>query len=172
MAAVEAVCRALVRLPRKRCSSLARAGSLLGPALSLSLCSCSPCRESLASSPARLHFLRSLLQLYCRAQLAPAQFVRRAGHYSILCLLARILSQLVVVSFTVESSNPSSPAQPHSPARSRLQSKVVVNPCVIKQSQESGEDEVLIAIFPKRSTNCLDRKIATDLTDSCQLWKR
>jgi len=31
----------------------------LGPALSLSLCSCSPCRESLASSPARLHFLRS-----------------------------------------------------------------------------------------------------------------
>jgi hypothetical protein len=48
----------------------------LGPALSLSLCSCSPCRESLASSPARLHFLRSLLQLYCRAQLAPAQVNR------------------------------------------------------------------------------------------------
>uniref|UniRef100_A0A804QIX0 Transmembrane protein n=1 Tax=Zea mays TaxID=4577 RepID=A0A804QIX0_MAIZE len=43
----------------------------LGSALSLSLCLCSPCRESLASSPARLHFLRSLLQLYCRARSSP-----------------------------------------------------------------------------------------------------
>ena len=53
-----------------------RVPAKLGPALSLSLCSCSPCRESLVSSPARLHFLRSLLQLYCRAQLAPAQVNR------------------------------------------------------------------------------------------------
>jgi hypothetical protein len=61
---------------------------------------------------------------------------------------------------------------PTSPARSRLQSKVVVNPCVIKQSQESGEDEVSSAIFPKRSTNCMGREIATNLVDSCQLLKR
>jgi hypothetical protein len=44
--------------------------------------------------------------------------------------------------------------------------------CIPKKTQESGEDEVSSAIFPKRSTNCLDRKIATDLADSCQLWKR
>jgi hypothetical protein len=49
---------------------------------------------------------------------------------------------------------------------------VVVVPRVSKKSQESGEDEVNSAIFPKRSTNCLDRKIATDLADSCQLLKR
>jgi hypothetical protein len=44
--------------------------------------------------------------------------------------------------------------------------------CVPKKSQESGEDEASSAIFPKRSTNCLNRKIATDLADSCQLLKR
>jgi hypothetical protein len=44
--------------------------------------------------------------------------------------------------------------------------------CIPKKSQESGEDEASSAIFPKRSTNCLNRKIATDLMDSCQLWKR
>jgi hypothetical protein len=44
--------------------------------------------------------------------------------------------------------------------------------CIPKKTQESGEDEVSSAIFPKRSTNCLDRKIATDLADSCQLLKR
>jgi hypothetical protein len=48
---------------------------------------------------------------------------------------------------------------------------LVVVPRVSKKSQESGEDEASSAIFPKRSTNCLDRKIATDLTDSCQLLK-
>jgi hypothetical protein len=48
---------------------------------------------------------------------------------------------------------------------------VVVDPCIIKKSQESGEDKASSAIT-KRSTNCLDRKIATDLADSCQLWKR
>jgi hypothetical protein len=48
---------------------------------------------------------------------------------------------------------------------------IVVDPCVIKKFQESGEDEASSTIFPKRSTNCLDRKIATDLVDSCQLWK-
>jgi hypothetical protein len=59
-----------------------------------------------------------------------------------------------------------------SPARSRLQSKVIVDPRVIKKSQESGEDKASSAIFPKRSTNWLDRKIATDLADSSQLLKR
>ncbi|NP_001170544.1 uncharacterized protein LOC100384561 [Zea mays] len=44
--------------------------------------------------------------------------------------------------------------------------------CIPKKSQESGEDEASSAIFPKRSTNCLDRKIATDLADSSQLLKR
>jgi hypothetical protein len=32
-----------------------------------------------------------------------------------------------------------------------------------KKTQESGEDEASSAIFPKRSTNCLNRKSATDL---------
>jgi hypothetical protein len=44
--------------------------------------------------------------------------------------------------------------------------------CIPKKSQESGEDEASSAIFSKRSTNCLDRKIATDLADSSQLLKR
>ncbi|XP_035817807.1 uncharacterized protein [Zea mays] len=78
-----------------------------------------------------------------------------------------------MLTFIVESSDPSSSAPPPtSPARSRLQLKVVVVPRVSKKSQESGEDEASSAIFPKRSTNCMNRKIATDLADSCQLWKR
>jgi hypothetical protein len=36
---------------------------------------------------------------------------------------------------------------------------------VSKKSQESGEDEASSAIFSKRSTNYLDRKITTDLAD-------
>jgi hypothetical protein len=39
-----------------------------------------------------------------------------------------------------------------SSARSRLQSKVVVVPCVIKKTQESGEDEASSVIFNKCST--------------------
>jgi hypothetical protein len=54
----------------------------------------------------------------------------------------------------------------------RLQSKVIVVPCVIKKSQESGEDEASSAIFPKRSTNCLDRNIITDPADSRQILER
>jgi hypothetical protein len=48
----------------------------------------------------------------------------------------------------------------------------VVVPHVSKKSKKLGEDEACSAIFPKRSTNCLDRKIATDLADSSQPWKR
>jgi hypothetical protein len=45
-------------------------------------------------------------------------------------------------------------------------------PCVIKESQGSDEDEASSVIFPKRSINCLNRKIATGLVDSCWLCKR
>jgi hypothetical protein len=55
--------------------------------------------------------------------------------------------------------------------RSSLLDLVVV-PRVVKKSQESGKDGVSSAIFPKRSTNCLDRKITTDLAASSQLLKR
>ena len=41
-----------------------------------------------------------------------------------------------------------------------------------QESQESGEDEASSAIFLKRSTNCLDRKIATDHAESSRLLKR
>jgi hypothetical protein len=54
-----------------------------------------------------------------------------------------------------------------SPARSKHD--FVIVSCVIKKSQKSSEDEASSAIFPKRSTNCLNRKIVTDLADSCQL---
>jgi hypothetical protein len=75
-----------------------------------------------------------------------------------------------VLAFTVKSSNPSSFVRPPtSPARSKHD--LVIVSCVIKKSQKSDEDEASSAIFPKRSTNCLDRKIATDLANSCQLWK-
>jgi hypothetical protein len=59
---------------------------------------------------------------------------------------------------------------PTSPARSKHD--LVVVSCVVKKSQASDEDVANSAIFPKRSTNCLDRKIATDLADSSQLLKR
>jgi hypothetical protein len=55
--------------------------------------------------------------------------------------------------------------------RSSLLDLVVV-PRVVKKSQESDEDEVSSVIFPKRSTNCLDQKITTDLAASSQLLKR
>jgi hypothetical protein len=57
-----------------------------------------------------------------------------------------------------------------SSARSRH--NLIVVPRVSKKSQESGEDEASSAIFPKRSTNCLDQKITTDLADSSQLLKQ
>jgi hypothetical protein len=48
----------------------------------------------------------------------------------------------------------------------------VVVPRASKKSQKSGEDEACSAIFPKHSTNCLDRKIAIDLADSSQPLKQ
>jgi hypothetical protein len=41
-----------------------------------------------------------------------------------------------------------------------------------QESQESDEDEASNAIFPKHSTNCLDRKIIIGPADSSQLLKR
>jgi hypothetical protein len=38
---------------------------------------------------------------------------------------------------------------PTSPVRSSLESKVVVDPCVIKKSQESGEDGASSVVFTK-----------------------
>jgi hypothetical protein len=68
-----------------------------------------------------------------------------------------------VLAFVVELLNPSSLARDFivarvltvfvsSPARCRLQSKVVVVPCVIKKSQVLGEDEASSVIFTKCST--------------------
>jgi hypothetical protein len=71
-----------------------------------------------------------------------------------------------VLVFAVELLNPSSLARDFivaraltgfvsSPARSRLD--LVVVPCVIKKSQESGEDEASSVIFPKCSTQGLNQ---------------
>jgi hypothetical protein len=77
---------------------------------------------------------------------------------------------LCVLVFAVESLNPSSPAQPYPASSLQIQSRH--RPARHQESQESGEDEASSAIFPKRSTNCLYQKIATDLMDSWQLLKR
>jgi hypothetical protein len=45
---------------------------------------------------------------------------------------------------------------PTSPARSRLQLKVVVDPCVIKKFQESSEDGASNVIFTKCATKSSD----------------
>jgi hypothetical protein len=49
---------------------------------------------------------------------------------------------------------------------------LVVVSCILKKYKASGEDEASRVIFPKRSTNCLNQKITTDLADSSQLLKR
>jgi hypothetical protein len=78
--------------------------------------------------------------------------------------------RFVVLAFTVKSSNPSSFVRPppHQLAPNTISSSFYASS---RNPKKSGEDEASSAIFPKRSTNCLDRKIATDLADSCQLWK-
>jgi hypothetical protein len=71
-----------------------------------------------------------------------------------------------VLAFVVELLNPSSFARDFvvaraltrfvsSPARSRH--NLVVVPCVVKKSQESGEDEASSVIFTKCSTKSLNK---------------
>jgi hypothetical protein len=79
-------------------------------------------------------------------------FVHRASH---------------VLAFVIETLNPSSLARDFvvakvftgfmsSPARSKLQSKVVVFPRVSKKFQESGEDEASSVVFTKCATKSSD----------------
>jgi hypothetical protein len=80
-----------------------------------------------------------------------------------------IVRRCVVHSRVVEPVIPCS--TPTSPPRSRLQSKVVVDPCVIKESQASGEDEA-----SKRSVHQVrDKKLehpARLKFDSSELFSR
>jgi hypothetical protein len=120
------------------------------------------CRAGLCPD-ARIISLRRACRDSCcgREAVRAIEFVRPRPRFT-----PRVIVCRRVVKHVILCSNPTSPA------RSRLQLKAVVVPRVSKKSQESSEDEASSTILPKCSTNCLDRKIATDLADSCQLLKR
>jgi hypothetical protein len=76
-----------------------------------------------------------------------------------------------VLAFTVESSNPSSSARPppHQLAPNTISSLFRVPS---RNPKDWMKTKLATRYTPSARQNCLNRKIATDLGDSCQLWKR
>jgi hypothetical protein len=99
------------------------------------------------------------LSLLPRARILSA---RHSMSSSRTIIIASVASSLATVILTASARDC---GRVHRIRQHFVADSTAVVPRVSKKSQESGEDEASSAIFSKRSTNCLDRKITTDLAD-------
>jgi hypothetical protein len=108
------------------------------------------------------------VELSAHAQLAlsllPRARILSARHSmsSSRTIIASVASSLATVILTASARDC---GRVHRIRQHFVADSTVVVSRVSKKSQESGEDEASSAIFSKRSTNWLDRKITTDLAD-------
>jgi hypothetical protein len=107
---------------------------------------------------------------YCHTRLSPSLVLARQTYNSIYITLPyrRLLDLVEPESRTLDKIS-EVPVHRLSSTRSKTSIEDRRRSARHQESQELGEDEASSTIFPKRSINCLDRKIATDPADSCQL---